>query len=285
MKISHECPLCLLEDSRRFNDYSYALIHLWDKYPEYYQFFVDELKRGREVIVDNSVFELGTAFNSYEFAKKIEKLFKDSGITDETKLTYIIPDVLDNGEETLANVMSFSSIYSSLPGKSMAVCQGKTLKELLDCYKWIHPYVSKIGISFNCKAYETWFNTNDIVIPQYKASLLNQWVHGRQFFIEMLYHSGWLNIPIHLLGIALPDEYRYYTTEHPELGVAIDTADTSNPVVHGLLGIWYNLRNGLGEKRSEKLIEFFEIEREKANIHIVDYNIKAFRHINNIKQY
>ena len=34
--ISHEVPLSLLEMSRWFNDYDYALVHLFEDYPHYY---------------------------------------------------------------------------------------------------------------------------------------------------------------------------------------------------------------------------------------------------------
>ncbi len=35
MKVSHETPYCLLEDSRFFNDYDYCLPHLLDEEPKY----------------------------------------------------------------------------------------------------------------------------------------------------------------------------------------------------------------------------------------------------------
>ena len=43
MKVSHETPISLLNDTLRFkdfnyNDFDYALVHLFDKYPEYYKF-------------------------------------------------------------------------------------------------------------------------------------------------------------------------------------------------------------------------------------------------------
>ena len=35
MLISHEVPKCLFEKSLDFNDYDYALVHLFDEDPEY----------------------------------------------------------------------------------------------------------------------------------------------------------------------------------------------------------------------------------------------------------
>jgi hypothetical protein len=39
VKVSHETPLCLLEDSRLFNDYDYCLPHLLDEEPGYLEYF------------------------------------------------------------------------------------------------------------------------------------------------------------------------------------------------------------------------------------------------------
>jgi hypothetical protein len=38
MKISHEVPRCLLNNSREFNDYDYCLPHLLDQDEEYKEF-------------------------------------------------------------------------------------------------------------------------------------------------------------------------------------------------------------------------------------------------------
>ena len=35
VKLSHEVPFCLLEQSREFNDYDYCLPHLMDENEEY----------------------------------------------------------------------------------------------------------------------------------------------------------------------------------------------------------------------------------------------------------
>jgi hypothetical protein len=55
MKLSHEVPLCLLEDSLDFNDYDYALVHLLDKDEDYADFFMKAKQQGRYIILDNSL--------------------------------------------------------------------------------------------------------------------------------------------------------------------------------------------------------------------------------------
>ena len=59
IKVSHETPLCLLEDSKRFNDYDYCLPHLMDECPEYEAYFRQAREEGRYIIMDNSLHELG----------------------------------------------------------------------------------------------------------------------------------------------------------------------------------------------------------------------------------
>ena len=39
MKVSHESPISILEYSKNYNDFDYALVHLFEQYPEYYNYF------------------------------------------------------------------------------------------------------------------------------------------------------------------------------------------------------------------------------------------------------
>lgn len=276
MKIAHESPLFLLEESRTFNDYDYALVHLFETHPTYYQFFVESLKMGRDVILDNSVFELDRPFDPVGFAEWIEKLVADSG-TDGSKLTYIIPDMLDDAEQTVESARFFIKKFPNLPGRKMSVMQGETLLDIMKCYKALYPLVDKIGVSFNCKAYDNFFDVMKPELPK-----LIKWVQGRKLLLETLYNATWLSHekPLHLLGIALPSEYGYYTHEHPAIGSFIETADTSNPIVHGMLGIKYQPEFGLDDKKSIKLAEMLETKEEDAHLDLIRYNIRAFREIN-----
>lgn len=92
IKISHESPLCLLEQSRQYNDYDYALVHLFEDHEQYYNFFTNSLKRNREIILDNSIFELGTSFDFDKFAEWVNIL---------KPTQYIIPDTFNDYEKTI----------------------------------------------------------------------------------------------------------------------------------------------------------------------------------------
>ena len=70
-KIAHEAPLSIAPLIRELTDYDYALVHLFLE-PEgekYFNFFRESLKMGREVILDNSSYELGDSFNPKIFNK------------------------------------------------------------------------------------------------------------------------------------------------------------------------------------------------------------------------
>ena len=66
--VSHESPIQLFEESLTYNDYQYCLVHLMEESPEYRDWFLTVNKRfGADVLLDNSIFELGTAFDPSNF--------------------------------------------------------------------------------------------------------------------------------------------------------------------------------------------------------------------------
>lgn len=93
-KIAHEAPLSIAPLVRELTDYDYALVHLFLK-PEgekYFKFFKDSLGMGREVILDNSAYELGDSFDPDIYCEWISKL---------RPTYYIVPDCPGNCEETI----------------------------------------------------------------------------------------------------------------------------------------------------------------------------------------
>jgi hypothetical protein len=64
VKVSHESPISILQTSTLYNDFDYALVHLFETHPKYYQYFKTAREvYNREVLLDNSIFELGHAFD------------------------------------------------------------------------------------------------------------------------------------------------------------------------------------------------------------------------------
>lgn len=256
MKISHECPNSIFDKVQNLIDYDYALVHLYLENEEYRNHFLEAKAKGREIILDNSIFELGTAFDPFKYAEVIKEL---------KPTYYIIPDVLENAKETQLNYVKFIDTFKDLPGKRIGVLQGKTYQELVDCYKhFLRFRVDKIGISFDYSYYEKCFPLN---------MKLEAWMKGRQMFIKQLQEESFFRpeIPIHLLGCSLPQEFKYYQTME-----FIDSVDTSNPVVHGLKGVIYE-DFGLDKKESQKLFTLINSEVDSEQIENIEYNIQLFK--------
>ena len=145
MKIAHEAPLSIFDKVQKLTDYDYALVHLFEENEQYWDKFVKAKKDGREVLLDNSIFELGTAFDGDVYANWITRLKPD---------WYIVPDVLDNASATIDSFDNFISTYAGLPGKVIAVAQGSTYDELVTCYNYHanNPHVDKICLLYTSDA-------------------------------------------------------------------------------------------------------------------------------------
>ena len=101
MKISHEVPICLLEDSLDFNDYDYCLPHLLDKYEEYKKYFQWAKENNRYIIMDNSLHELGHAYDTDRLMYWINELQPNE---------FIVPDVWENRDKSVVNARQWAQI-------------------------------------------------------------------------------------------------------------------------------------------------------------------------------
>jgi hypothetical protein len=273
MLISHETPISLLETSRGYNDYDYALVHLFKEYPSYYSFFEKSLEQGRHVLLDNSIFELGTAYDSDEFAYWIKKL---------RPTEYIVPDVLEDTEATINSFTRFIEKYPDLPGKIIGVAQGKTFEEIVKCFIFLKGKVDKIAISFDYSYYlnecsitenaRKKLHTNDLEDTKW-----NSYAIGRAALLQELSNYDLIdyNTCIHLLGCAVPWEFSLY--KKLSLDRYIKTVDTSNPIVAAILGHRYEPALGLQNKWSVKLVDFINSTLDAKQIEDTLYNVSLFR--------
>lgn len=260
IQVAHESPISILDHTIAYNDYDYALVHLFETHPTYYQFFKDSLTRGRQVLLDNSIFELGKAFDGDKFANYVKEL-KPS--------FYIVPDVLEDGYSTVKSFADFTVKNKDLPGLKIGAIQGRTYDELVDCYKYMSEYADYIAISFDFSYY---------IITGRGKTKLERWCSGRQNFINDLIQDGiwnW-NKPHHLLGCSLAKEFRYYVDKNI---TNIRTCDTSNPVVAGIKGLKYNGDLGLEDKPSQKLAEMIDYKVTEEELRNIFYNVSMFKKI------
>jgi len=262
IETSHESPISILDKSVEYNDYAYALVHLFEEREEYYDFFKRAKSKGIEVYLDNSIFELKESFDPDKYAEWIEKLQPN---------LYIVPDVLENGEETVHNWLkweeSHKNDFTNLT--KMGVVQGRSWFELAECYRFMSSAADMIAISFDYGYYQgTGFGYDE----------LERFCSGRQRFIQQLIHEGmwnW-NKPHHLLGCSLAREFSFYVNHNV---YNIKSIDTSNPVVAAMHDLQYNDVHGLKTKPSALLADMIDHEMTDDQIELVDYNTKMFKKI------
>ncbi|NDH49328.1 MAG: hypothetical protein EBY41_02050 [Proteobacteria bacterium] len=262
MKIAHEAPKSIFPLIQSMTDYDYALVHLFEEDEEYYDLFVHALNNGREVILDNSIFELGEAFDTDKYKTWIERL-KPSW--------YIIPDCLEDATVTISNLRKWD--FQHPHSQSIGVVQGASLEEVVWCYQEIEPHVDKVAISFDY----SWFIDEELYgkLP----NKYHYYMYGRDNLLaELCYRRQVINTrkPHHLLGCGLPQEFDSYGDYS-----WIDSIDTSNPVVSGLLGHRYNDVQGLLDKPSQKLYTMINSEVNDEQRSNVIYNVDRFRAICN----
>tara|TARA_R110000822_G_scaffold42777_1_gene115985 strand:- start:1500 stop:2297 length:798 start_codon:yes stop_codon:yes gene_type:complete len=263
IKIAHEAPLDIFDEVQSKTDYDYALVHLLEQNSRYRDTFENAIRKGREVILDNSIFELEEAFEADRFAIWVERL---------KPTWYIVPDALENAEKTMQQAANWFKNYSHVPGKSIGVVQGKTYQEIKDCYRAMDEIanVDMIAISFDYSYYsESYPHPNKYV----------SWMLGRVKLIGDLVKDGTINKgkPHHLLGCGLPQEFSFY--KHDDYNF-IYSLDTSNPVVHGIKNIPYT-QEGLWSKESQKLHELIDYPLDNLDINLILSNIKQFRKFTN----
>ena len=265
IKIAHEAPKSIFDLVQKMTDYDYALVHLFEKDPEYLQMFKKAVAAGREVILDNSVFELEKAFDPERFAYWINEL---------KPTYYIVPDVLEDAQGTIANMAEWLGLYKdkiTSDSKMIGVVQGKDYADIVRCYRFMTEgaKVDKVAISFDYSYYRESVPHTDKLVS---------WMLGRVKLLGDLEKDGVLrrDIPHHLLGCALPGEGIFYPDPEFEF---IDSVDTSNPVVHGLKRIGYKGPLGLNFKVSTKLCDLIDSEVDLDQWDTIRNNIRDFERL------
>ena len=265
MKVSHESPISILSESRKYNDFDYALVHLFEQYPEYYSFFKSARDiYNREVLLDNSIFELGKAFDSEKFYQ---------AALDIKPNMFIVPDVLEDADRTVESWQAFESktdaIKSSFYTKAIGAVQGKTWKDLVDCYKFMVDSADMIAISFDYSYYQT---------TGYGRTEWERYCSGRQrFIIDLINSNIWdWSKPHHLLGCSLAKEFRFYVDRNI---YNIVSCDTSNPIVCAIFGLKYDADYGLSNKPTAKLADLITSKISPEQLELVNYNTAMFKKI------
>lgn len=262
MMVSHEVPRCLLTASPEFNGYDYALPHLFDQDEEYLQYFRDAKKKGRYIIMDNSLHELGKAYDHKRLRYWINELEPDE---------FIVPDVWMECHKTAAQAKYWKQFTYPENTKLTAVIQGSNKNEAYLCANLLQ----NLGYKKLCVSYgATWYND---FFPHSNPDMGK--ALGRVRFVQGLLQLRQMgDIKIHLLGCSIPQEFGWYDN-HPQ----IESIDTSNPIMAALDGTRYT-EQGLITKPKANMNDNFEIDFKDIDYQNVLYNTILFREINGINK-
>ena len=262
MKVSHEVPRCLLTASTEFNDYDYCLPHLLDQDEEYKQYFIDARDKGRYIIMDNSLHELGEAYDFNRLRYWVNELEPNE---------FMVPDVWMNCHQTAAQAKYWLQFEFPENTKKIAVIQGEDKNQAYLCASLLEGLgYDKLCVSYGATWYNDFFPHSN---PDMGKAL------GRVRFVQGLLNLKQLkDIKFHLLGCSIPQEFSWYDN-NPR----IESIDTSNPVMAGLEDILYD-DYGLNKKPKANMNDYFDIDFKKVDYLNIIHNTTKFREINNIKK-
>ena len=261
MKISHETSKCLLNNSKHFNDYQYALVHLLEKDKKYREHFLNCKKEGIPIYLDNSLHELGTSIGGEILLKWINILEPEN---------VFVPDVWEDKTQTLVNAKHWKQFKYPENTTPVAVVQAKSYGEAFECYHLLKELgYQKIAFSYGASYYNE--------VSHHPNKDMGKAL-GRIIVISMLFKAGIISKTdrVHLLGCSIPQEFGWYK-DHPY----IESIDTSNPIMAALEGIKYS-KKGLDSKPKANMNDFFNIDGKKVDYGLVLHNTKLFREINGL---
>ena len=261
IKVSHEVPKCLLKASLEFNDYQYCLPHLLDQDTAYRKHFYDFKKSGGYIIMDNSLHELGEAYDHERLMFWVNELEPDE---------FIVPDVWMDIDATLKNAEEWIKLKYPKNTTPVAVVQSRSFKDAEECYLALKNMgYKKIAFSYGADWYMDKFHGIHID----KAKMM-----GRISAVKQMFYNGTIKKDdrVHLLGCSLPQEFGWY-----ENCSYIESIDTSNPIMAALEGIGYD-EFGLLTKPKANMNDHFYIDIKDVNLKLVLHNVETFKKINEL---
>jgi hypothetical protein len=262
IKVSHECPLEVMEISRVFNDYDYLLPHLLDKHPQYLSYFLKSKELNRYIVMDNSLHELGQAYDTERLLYWINVLKPNE---------FIVPDVWEDKNKTVRNAKEWANIDLPSSVTKVAVAQGKSITDLATCIETFKTLgYEKYALSYGADFYNH--------VGTYHPNIYISKMFGRIHTVYTLQQMGVIcnTDRVHLLGCYLPQEFIHYK------GMPfLESIDTSNPIMAALDNIDYE-DFGLDEKPGLKIDEVMALPKDQINYYKIISNTDKFRTINHL---
>lgn len=254
MKVSHECPLELLEKSFEFNDFDYFLPAFAGN-NQYMEHFLKAKEKERFIIMDNGLFE-----NDLKDEKTLLEYYN---LIQPS--VFITPDAWNDSNITWENYIAWKKKVD--PNKIMVVMQASNMFDAEDLYeRLVEDGVKYIGFNHLGQYYDDF---------SLHPHLETRKTFGRIEFISYLKETNRLSPDVHhhLLGCNFAWEFKHYPSVlFPE----IKSCDTSNPVTLAAEGIDYTLHLGLNFKPKTKVEEIF-LSNDRILLHNAQKNIETFK--------
>lgn len=267
IKRYHEAPKSIFKDVQQMTDGDYALVHLFETDEEYYNLFKDAVNRGRDVILDNSLFELREAFDGDKYVRWIKDL---------QPTWFIVPDSWKDSDGTRRKFFKFMSDYPDLfradrSSKIIGVAQGMGLSDTIECYEAIEPYCDMIA--FNLQGEQWWEDSTGTGITS--EGYITAMSRGRFNLIYAMNDLGVINQekPHHLLGTGLAIEPSWYIAADMSF---IRSIDTSSPVACGMRKHLYSSTKGNTIKPDFKMCDEMDATISDQVLKIIKHNIEIF---------
>lgn len=128
MEMGHVVPANHLELSE-LGDFDFCLAHIALKNEGYKQFFIKRVQDGREVYLDNGVWELGKPLDAETMIE----------LAVEMQPTYVYaPDYMNDAIQTIQAACAFGELSQKHPdfrARIICVSQGRTCNEWYDCVR------------------------------------------------------------------------------------------------------------------------------------------------------
>ena len=259
--ISHEVPFCLLEQSKEFNDYQYALVHLLEENEEYRKHFIQCRDEGIPIYLDNSLHEKGYAIGGDILLKWINILEPEC---------IFVPDVWEDMTGSIVNARRWSTIKVPEKTTKVAVVQAKSLHEAYLCVQTYKDLgYKKIAFSYGAQYYHDLAPHPD---KNFGKAI------GRFIVLSQMYEDKLLSPTdrVHLLGTASPIEFGLYKNIK-----CIESIDTSNPIMAGIEKRMYSSL-GLSPKPIANMNNYQNVNIDSIEPELIEYNVRKFREINGL---
>jgi hypothetical protein len=252
------CPVKWLEKFAIQSKFHLILPHLFEKYPQYKEFYKERAKKGDHILIDNSIFELEKSFDY----KKILEYAEEIGAKEVSA-----PEVLKDKEASKKLRDEFLNYYNKSGSKVniLAVAQGNNIIEIIESYAELMEVneIKALGLPFDIDEEIT--GISDKVKSLTLRRVFNRWFIVDQISKMYFYKEP---KPTHLMGLSDALELQKYSKYS-----WIRSNDSSTAFVHGVNKIRYTDKGLPCEKIKQKLDFGGYQSLNQQQIDDINYNI------------